>query len=209
MTPQERTQHFLAVNGLSRLYDNLPLTPDSHVLDVGGYHGVWSKEIFYRYTPHIHIIEPHPDCYASILRLTEPWRPRPTLYNFALSDRRGKAWLSSWGEGSTIISPQSPDIRVPVIQASEFFLGAPTFDLVSLNVEGSEYSILENLILHNLLKTIPYLQIQFHDRIGSDPERTVPIERCHERRQAIQDHLRNTHVQVFNVNYVWECWQKV
>ena len=40
-------------------------------------------------------------------------------------------------------------------------------DFLKLNIEGSEYELLENLISSNNLDKIKYLQIQFHENVNN------------------------------------------
>src|SRR5262245_42140527 len=55
-----RLEKSYAINGDMTLRMTYDLSPDSVVLDLGGYHGAWAVEIMARYCCHIHIFEPCP-----------------------------------------------------------------------------------------------------------------------------------------------------
>ena len=71
-------------------------------------------------------------------------------------------------------------------------------DLLKLNIEGSEYDLLEKLIKSGLISTIDKLQIQFHENIND----------ADLRRDRIRSDLNTTHKEIWSYYMVWERWDK-
>jgi hypothetical protein len=72
-------------------------------------------------------------------------------------------------------------------------------DLIKINIEGSEYELLEHIIENNLHVKIKNLQIQFH-KIFNDSE---------EKREKIRKSLSLTHKLTYDYTFVWENWEKL
>jgi len=71
-----------------------------------------------------------------------------------------------------------------------------TIDFVKMNIEGSEYELLEEIIESGNILKITHLQIQFHNF----------VENATERRKNIRNKLKKTHVNIFNFPFIWERW---
>jgi hypothetical protein len=72
-------------------------------------------------------------------------------------------------------------------------------DLMKLNIEGSEYDLMESLIFKNNHLLVNNFQIQFHDFV---------IENAKERMYNIQDDLSKSHTITYKYEFVWENWKK-
>ena len=71
--------------------------------------------------------------------------------------------------------------------------------LMKINIEGSEYPLLEHIIDTGLIKHVREFQIQFHD--------FVPDARA--RMQEIQRRLMATHRPTWQYRYIWENWKRI
>lgn len=69
-----------------------------------------------------------------------------------------------------------------------------------INIEGSEYDLLEYIIRKGLHKNIRNLQVQFHIVDGLDWE---------ERYKAIAEALSLTHKLTWRYPFVWENWERL
>ena len=65
---------------------------------------------------------------------------------------------------------------------------------LKLNIEGSEYELLESLISSNNLDKIKYLQIQFHENVNN-----AVIKR-----NEIIKEMRKTHFNKWTYYFVWK-----
>ena len=65
-----------------------------------------------------------------------------------------------------------------------------------MNIEGSEYELLEEIIESGNILKITHLQIQFHNF----------VENATEQRKNIRNKLKKTHTNIFNFPFIWERW---
>ena len=70
-------------------------------------------------------------------------------------------------------------------------------DLLKLNIEGGEFSVLEALLDRDLVKKIGNIQVQFH---GCIPDAAA-------RRDKIRERLAATHHLTYDAPFVWENWE--
>lgn len=87
------------------------------------------------------------------------------------------------------------------VRSAETF--APTdhaehIDLMSLNMRGKEYVLLEQLIKSSFIKNIKNIQVKFDD--------AVPQAR--EQMRTIRRKLRETHMPTYQYEFVWENWER-
>ncbi len=71
-------------------------------------------------------------------------------------------------------------------------------DLLKINVEGSEFLILPDIISKKIINKIKYLQVQFHTFFPNSKKL----------RDEIREKLTETHEEEWNYTYVWESWKK-
>ena len=69
--------------------------------------------------------------------------------------------------------------------------------LMSINIEGGEYDLLDHILDAKLISRITYLQIQFHD-ISDTSE---------SQREEIRGKLKLTHQEKYCFPFVWEGWE--
>lgn len=176
-----------------------PLDETSLVLDVGGLRGEWSQRIYARYSCNINIFEPHP---MLAYQAMENFRYNGNVFvrEFGLSDEDGS--FSLYGDdiyASLYSKDQSSKHEVVIRKASDVFkedYTGRTIDLLKLNIEGSEYKVLPDLIQNWNMETIKHIQIQFHNTIPGYAEK----------RRAIQKDLMKTHTQQWCYDYLYESW---
>lgn len=187
------------INGDKSLSLNYDLNKDSLVFDVGGYEGQWSSDIYSKYCCSIYIFEPikkHHEAISKRFELNSNIR----AYPFGLLDKTATLEISLDNNASSFFTSNHFKQKVDVKKASDFFKenNIHTIDLMKINIEGSEYPLLEDLIVNNLVKNIKNLQIQFHSFILESEERM----------KRIQDKLSLTHHLTYQYPFVWENWER-
>jgi len=176
-----------------------PLTPESIVFDLGGYHGDFAAEIHKKYGCSVYIFEP---VFEFFQHCADRFKGNEKIhcFNFGLSSQDG--WLNI-GLAENASSFQSPhtsgktervEVRSVISCIEE--LGIDKIDLMKINIEGGEFEVLPALINAQYIHKITNLQIQFHDF----------IEHAKEKRDRLRDQFKLTHQETWNYEFVWENW---
>lgn len=174
------------------------LSPDSIVVDAGGYHGGWTEAIWEKFKPRIYVLEPLNSYY---LKIKEKFKSEEKIivYNYGLSSEEGKFLLNLDNDSSSIYKPGS-GVEPVMMKTFPLFLedsGIDKIDLLKINIEGAEYELLEDIIEKELHKKIINIQVQFH----------IFIPNCNERRRKIRESLSETHDCTYNYDFIWENWK--
>ena len=174
------------------------ITEDSIVFDVGAYDGGWTVDLL-RHTkahPYVYLFEPlRGMCSVAAGRLQGE---KVRVETFALSDKDGSAGLYDCSHESSMHKPANCQIQTCDIAAYINEVGVKKIDLMSLNIEGHEYSVLNRLLDTGLVCIIDHLQIQFHDFVPN----------AGEMRAAIRQRLAVTHMETYCYPFVWESWKR-
>ena len=184
---------FYCGGGNELLVANLDLSPDDCVVDAGGYEGKWTDEMICRYGVSSTIFEPNPHN-AALLRERYRANWRVQVHEAALSNQDGPCAFIQQGSGSTLTVSGPNTITVDRFDVCRLL----ALGCLKLNVEGSEYEILERLLKTEQANDIKYILVQFHYR--------TPF--CERRREIIQLGLSKTHTCVFDYPFVWELWRQ-
>lgn len=176
---------------------NYDLNKDSIVFDVGGYEGNWSEKINKLYEPNLFIFEPVIKYYNLITKNFND-NKNVKIHNFGLSNESKKIKINLLDDGSSIFLGSSNREEIDLIDIVDFINqnNIEKVDLLKLNIEGSEYDVLEHLISKDKIKNIKNIQVQFHSFVKNSIER----------RNKIRDILKNTHKETYCYNFVWENW---
>tara|TARA_B100000029_G_scaffold495957_1_gene561594 strand:- start:249 stop:962 length:714 start_codon:yes stop_codon:yes gene_type:complete len=189
-----------ATFGDKRLYKNLNLNSDSLFFDVGAHEGSVTSEIYNTYKCNIYSFEPDKETYNNLASIYEE-NDKVSIYNFALSNFSGRASIDTeYGSESfkLINDENSSNNNVEVKNIVEFISDnkLEKIDVLKLNVEGSEFEILNILISSKFINKIECLIIQFHKN----------TEKATEERERIIKNLNLTHKNEFSYYFVWEKW---
>ena len=195
---RQEFDRWVADCGDQTLRVNYNLTPDSVVVDAGGYHGEFAKTINNKYGSIIFVLEPLQSLHENIETIFR-LNPRVIPLNYALAARTEQADISLEGDASSLHTNSGLTEKIQCVDVQEFFEtnNIETVDLLKLNIEGAEYDVLDRIIELDLLPRINNIQIQFH--------RFVPD--CSRRREIIREHLSKTHNCVWDYDWIWEGWQ--
>jgi FkbM family methyltransferase len=195
----QNVRKWFEIEGDKSLRVNYDLDDKSLVLDVGGYEGQWSSEIFSRYCCRILIFEPVPH-FAARITTRFARNPKITVFPFGLASQTMDTGIAVNGDGSSVFRRYKGVVEYPIklIAAKVFFeqnqLGL--VDLMKINIEGGEYELLEHLIDTGLISRIQQLQVQFHNFVPN----------AEARMHSIQKRLEQTHVLTYQYSFVWENW---
>jgi len=193
---------FFRGGGNSLLVGNLPIGAEDLVIDAGGYRGTWSCDVLSRYGTRAIVFEPFP-AQAKFLRDLFQHNSRVEVIEAAVGDRNGQDELMLQSDASTRFADHraSESVTIKVLDIAGFLSsrGISEIGCMKLNIEGSEYEVLERLIETGLIQVVRSLLIQFHHLDLSSAER----------RSKIQSGLRQSHICDFDFPFVWESWTRV
>lgn len=187
---------WIKCDGDRTLRMNYPLNENSIVFDMGGYEGAWADDIYKKYGSDVYVFEPVP-AFANNIKNKFNGNYKVKVYTFGLSDKTEDIDLGLSDNGSSAFIKSDNFIKIHLVKSSDFIRenNITKIDLIKLNIEGGEYSLLEDLIESDFVKNISNIQVQFHRIPNSDI-----------RMQNIQKNLDKTHKLTYQFPYLWENW---
>jgi FkbM family methyltransferase len=182
-----------------KLRYDYPLTPDSVVLDVGGFEGEWGEKIFNKYRSEIHVFEPVASFYESVESLFKN-NSKVNVHHFGLGGENRTEAISLEDNASSIYKANGQREEIHIVDIAKWMKenGLSEIDLMKINIEGGEYELLEKLIQCDALKYFKNIQVQFHDF----------VPKADMRMKKIQDELAKTHRTTYSYRYIWENWER-
>jgi FkbM family methyltransferase len=183
-------------DGEDNLLINYPLNKNSLIVDVGGYKGHFSDKIISLYDPKIIIFEPVRE-FNKILKNRYKNNSKVSIRNYGLSDKSSFQDIFISGDGTSLIKKSDKISKIKTQDVADFVKKHKFIDLMSINIEGAEYQLLNRLIETNLLKNIKFLQVQFHD--------FVPNSKAL-RKDTLKNILK-THKVRYSYPFVWESFE--
>jgi FkbM family methyltransferase len=199
--PAESTERYSREDPYELKRVTYPLMEESLVVDLGGYRGEWAQRIFCRYRCMIDIYEPNLFNVAYIRTMF--WgMDKVQAFPFALSDKRCVLDLRGDDIYASLHGGDGDIHEVFVEKASEVFslrYSGKTIDLLKINIEGSEYEVLPDLIENYNMQSIRNIQIQFHNTVKDYAGK----------RAAIQQALSKTHKMDWCYDYLYESWSAI
>jgi FkbM family methyltransferase len=176
------------------------LNEKSIVFDCGGYKGSWTSDIFSKYCSNVYVFEIVKE-YADLIKKRFSQNEKIKIYSFGLG-RTDEALSISVAENSSsvtrTIGNQSKLVEIKCFSKFIDINNISNIDLIKINIEGSEYDLLEHIIESKKINMIDNLQIQFHSFFPD----------AKNRRKQIQIKLEETHLQTWNYEFVWENWKR-
>lgn len=187
------------------------LTPDSIVIDLGGYVGIWANTIANKFNCTVHSFEAV-ERYFSQINYNNV-----IAHQYAVTCKTGVDYMHVCDEGSAIevlsehkkqndldSSYQSnikshsniPLEKINTIDINEILDKYSQIDLLKINIEGGEYDILERMYKTGTINKVQNLQIQFHDF----------VEDAQSKYDNIVSNLELTHTCNFDSMWRWSFW---
>jgi len=176
------------------------LNENSVVMDLGGFNGLWAKQIIDKYNSNIYIIEPVYKFYSGMVDKFKN-NKKVHLLNVAVGtkDEDGFIFLNGDSTSSNIEVGKSIDIKYKKMATLLSDFNISHVDLIQINIEGDEYLLLEDMLNSGLINNFKNIQVQFHNGIDNDIQR----------RDKIRDgFINNGFIEKFNYPFVWESWHK-
>ncbi len=174
------------------------LNNESIVIECGGYLGHWTDQINRMYEPKIYVYEPVKNYFDTLQNRFKDIK-NVNIYNLGLSSRTFESKIYLNNDGSSVLRKSSNceiikliDI-VDILSLKEF----QKIDLIQINIEGSEYDLIERIIDYGLIRNIKKIQVQFHNF----------VDNAENRRKIIQTRLKNTHKLIWDYPFIWELWE--
>ena len=187
--------------GDNRLSLDYPLNSTSIVFDVGAYKGNFTEKINSKFKCNIYAFEPIEE-YSDYLNKKFLNYKNVVIYNFGLFDDNKEMMLSDIGGSSSIYNRAEGNLinKVKMRSFQNFIQenSIKKIDLLYMNIEGSEYKLLNHIIETGFIENINHLQVQFHNFVSNS--KTL--------RNLLRKELKKTHECVFNFPFIWERWDK-
>lgn len=173
--------------GLERLRYEYDLKREDTVIDLGAYQGEWANEIWRRYRCNIIVVDPT----EYILGFQHG-----VVINEAAGTHKGT--IAFGGRAYYTSSFEDQDHAYPCFDVNTLLEQHQEIALLKVNIEGSEYDVMNHIIGAGLHKRIKNIQIQFHEIAG------VPYEIWY---KEINKKLSKTHSLTWQYQYCWENWK--
>jgi len=174
------------------------LNENSVIMDLGGYTGVWAKQMIDKYNPNVYILEPIPKFY-NIMFNKFKGNDKVRLLNVGISTENKDDTIFLNGDGSSSNIKKGGPIKVKFNDMNTILdnWNLNSVDLLQINIEGDEYPLLDNLINNGIIKKFKNIQIQFH----------LNVSNAVYKRDKIIEGLKNNGFNLkFDYPFVWESW---
>jgi FkbM family methyltransferase len=180
---------------------NYDLNENSNVIDLGGYTGVWAELIIEKYNPNVYILEPVFSFYSGMVSKFSD-NNKVHLLNVGIGTKNENSiiYLSNDGTSSNLSDGESINVKFNTFETILESWNLSEVDLLQMNIEGDEYTVLEHMIETGYINKIKNIQIQFH----------LGIDEAVEKRNKIRENLiANGFTIKFDYPFVWESWTKI
>lgn len=174
-----------------------PLSPSSLVVDAGGYKGDWAAEISRRYGCEVHVFEPVGEYHRRIVERFAR-NTQIVVHHAGLSNEDCSVEFGIQNDSTGRFATAEERERVRLLDAALVVAGMGDIDLMKLNIEGSEFPVVERLISSDMIGRVRDLQVQWH---ACAPD-------AHSRFDELQVALARTHFLTFDSQWVWQNWRK-
>lgn len=196
-----RTTDWFSLDGDHTFRLNHQLNENSIFFDVGGYKGETTEMFVDKFDCYVYVFEPIP-AYADIVKAKFKKNKKVKVFEFGLSDKTEKINISVKENSSSIYDTvEGSKVPIQLIDIVDFINqnSITKIDLIDINIEGSEYSLLDRIISSGIVCKFKNIQIQFHDF----------VENAEEKKNKIRNLLTETHYTTYQFDYVWENWRRI
>jgi FkbM family methyltransferase len=196
---EKAVQRWSADGGDYAMRFSYDLNRDSLVLDLGGYQGQWTSDLFSRFCCKIEVFEPVA-AFAQHIRERFRYNDSVRVHQYGLGGSTRTEVMGLSADSSSLFRELPQTEAVQIIDVAEWFdresIGC--VGLMKINIEGAEYELLERLVETDLIRRIESIQVQFHEIRGDSAARM----------EAIQTRLSESHVPTYQYRFVWENWRR-
>ena len=180
---------------------NYDLNENSNVIDLGGYTGVWGQLIIDKFNPNLYILEPVFNFYSGMVSKFSG-NNKVHLMNVGIGTKNedGVIYLSNDGTSSNLSDGETINVKFKTFETILESWNVSEVDLLQMNIEGDEYTVLEHMIETGYINKIKNIQIQFH----------LGIDSALEKRDKIRENLTYNGFKIkYEYPFVWESWTKI
>ena len=201
---QKRRSRFLwnLRKGDSLLSFDYPLNQNSIFFDIGAHVGNFSTKMYEKFECNIYAFEPLDENFKKLTQNLNNYK-KIKCFQIALLNFDGYSNISSLGASASLFDRNEGSTNKEVVVKSfETFITEENIkfvDFVKMNIEGSEYDLLNDIIDSGNIKKIQHLQIQFHNFVDDSETK----------RKMIRNKLKKTHKNIYNFPFIWERWDLV
>jgi len=179
---------------------NHSLNNNSTVIELGGFTGAWSTEIYDKFKCKVYAIEPVKEFYD---QMVDKFKEQGDVYllnaGVGVEDKKGVIYLSDDGSSSNTKNSIPVEVEFRTLNRILSEWSIQKVDLLQMNIEGDEYPIIEDMLNTGVIDKIKTLQVQFH----------LGIENDRERREIICEELKKRGFKLkYSYPFVWEAWTK-
>lgn len=183
---------------------NYPLNRESLVVDAGAYKGEFAQSCMAKWGCRVVAFEPCKRFHDELVGLSATHADNITveleaLRNVGLCSRNSGATLSVLDDSTSVFRHGSDKEPIELVDADFVMRELGQVDLLKLNIEGSEFAVLERLIATGSIDRVRFLLVQFHH---IEPDCTPA------RRDAIREGLAKTHREMWCQPFIWESWER-
>jgi len=154
-----------------------PLTAESIVLEVGSFKGRWALQIAQKYNPRLFCFEPQSWAWEVTKQVLTDYNAK--VFNFGLGTRSAMLPMAFYGtDGCRFAEKGEPDHTAPKvlgqmheISAALGGLGISRIDLMLVNIEGYEYTLIPHMFAQGIFPL--RLMVQFHTGNYLDLKRQI------------------------------------
>jgi len=189
-------------NGDKTLRLDYPLTDKSVIVDIGGYIGKWASEIYCKYGCRLYVYEPV-KAFAADIRNKFEKNARVKVFDYGIAHINTQAEISVIAESSSLFKGGADVESVYLREGAEVLTevmkdaGVKRIDIVKVNIEGAEFSLLEHFIDTGIISKILNLQVQFH----------IFVKNYEYKRDSLREKLSKTHELTYDYPFIWENWK--
>jgi len=177
-----------------------PLNSESVVFELGGHVGLWPSTIVRKFNPYIYIFEPVQDFYMGLVSKFEG-NDKVRVFNYGISYKNDKEIIYVDGDASSLI--MRPGIKQDIVVRDIFSVvdehKLTKINLIQINIEGGEYSLLEHILNSGRVNLFDNIQIQFHKN----------VDNYESKRLNIKSGLSKTHREKFDLPFIFESWTRI
>lgn len=190
---------FYRDGGIDNILNFININDNSKVLDAGAYRGEFADEILKKFGSHLILYEPL-ESEFNYLKKKYQYNLKVELQNLAISNTNNYKFLTVDNNNSSISDVKiNKSIKIKCENVIDIFDKLKSIDLIKMNIEGSEYEILNEIIKKNYLTKCKYYLIQFHHKNNKNLIRNKEI--------IENEFSKMNFKKIFNYNYVWEVWE--
>lgn len=179
---------------------NHNLTPDSVVIDLGGYTGVWAEEIIRRYNCNVYLVEPIFESWKTLAEKFEGNSKVRILQGaVGISNEEKTMYISGDSTSSNVQTGEPVVVEYRTIDRILSQWNLEEVDLLQVNIEGDEYELLQYMLDNNITDKFKTIQVQFH----------LGIKDATDKHKLICEGLEKKGFKVkYSYPFVWEAWTK-